>query len=266
MPITAEATTRLWIKDASAGRARHVDLQLLTGEIVGIAGVSGNGQTDLADVVTGMLPLDDGAVLLDGQWLRSPGSRALPSAQVGYIPEQPLLNAVAPTLSVAVNLALRRIAKLPFLPDFSAMTCDARALIEQFDVRPTDPQTLASKLSGGNLQKLVAARELSDEPAVVVACYPTMGLDITASATVYGALFGLARRGCAVLWVSEDLEDLMRYAHRIAVMLDGRVVKVLSASSTSLTEIGAWMTGSAPAQVGPASPAATSPPELEVAR
>lgn len=264
--IAVEAKTRLWIKDAGAGRARQVELQLRSGEIVGIAGVSGNGQTDLADAIAGMRALDDGAILLDGQLLRSPGSHALPSAQVAYIPEQPLLNAVAPSLSVAVNLALRRIAKLPFLPNFSAMTGDARALIEQFDVRPPDPLTQASKLSGGNLQKLVAARELSDQPAVVVACYPTMGLDITASATVYGALFYLARRGCAVLWVSEDLEDLMRYAHRIAVMLDGRIVKVLDASSTSITEIGAWMTGSVSAPAEPASFAATAAAELEAAR
>ena len=161
-----------------------------------------------------------------------------------YIPEQPLLNAVAPDLSLSVNLALKRIAGLPFVPDREQLEREASLLIARFDVRPPNPRGLAGWLSGGNLQKLVAARELSGSPAVVIACYPTMGLDITAAAQVYESLFGLARKGAGVLWISEDLDDLMKHAHRIAVMLDGRVVRVLDAAGTSLAELGSWMTGS----------------------
>jgi ABC-type uncharacterized transport system ATPase subunit len=188
-------------------------------------------------------------VLLDSAQLRTPGYDPPEPPNLGYIPEQPLVNAVAPNLSLSINLALKRLSRLPFVPDFGALEKRAVALISSFDVRPPVPRTIARVLSGGNLQKLVAARELSDEPAAVVACYPTMGLDVAATATVYQALFGLAQRGSAVLWISEDLEDLMHYAHRIAVMLDGRIVQVLDAGQTSLAEIGAWMTGSALAAV-----------------
>ncbi len=245
--IGPDAPTRLWLKGLCAGNARDVDLRVRAGEIVGIAGVSGNGQTALAEAITGLEPVRSGTVLLDGTQLRAPGFEPSQPPRLGYIPEQPLVNAVAPNLSLSINLALKRLSRLPFVPDFGALEQSAIALIASFDVRPPVPRTVARVLSGGNLQKLVAARELSDEPAAVVACYPTMGLDVAATATVYQALFGLAQRGSAVLWISEDLEDLMHHAHRIAVMLDGRIVQVLDASRTSLAEIGAWMTGSAPA-------------------
>jgi len=98
-------------------------------------------------------------------------------------------------------------------------------------------------LSGGNLQKLVIARELSRTPALVVACYPTMGLDLAAAAAVYEALFDLARRGSAVLWISEDLDDLLRYAHRIVVMFQGRVAADADVAGLTREQVGAWMTG-----------------------
>jgi simple sugar transport system ATP-binding protein len=110
-------------------------------------------------------------------------------------------------------------------------------------VRPPEPGRRAETLSGGNLQKLVAARELSGSPALVVACYPTMGLDVTASAAMYARLFAMAREGCAVLWISEDLDDLLRYAHRIAVLFRGRIAGVCDAGTSNRTRIGAWMTG-----------------------
>ncbi len=240
---------RLWIKGVSAsgdaGKVTGIELQLRAGELLGVAGVSGNGQTTLAEAVAGITPLTTGEIILDGGQLRAPRLSSAPSAAVAYIPEQPLRNAVAPGLSLALNLALRRIAGLPFFPGRAVLEKQARALIQRYGVRPANPQALAQALSGGNLQKLVAARELSSAPAVVVACYPTMGLDVTATAQIYEALFELARRGSAVLWISEDLGDLLRYSHRIAVMLGGRVVQVLDARQTQVTEVGAWMTGSA---------------------
>ena len=242
------AGVRLWIKGASAagdaGKVAGIDLQLRAGELLGVAGVSGNGQTTLAEAVAGITPLTSGEIILDGVQLRAPRVRPVPCTAVAYIPEQPLRNAVAPDLSLAVNLALRRIASLPFLPRPAVMEEQAQALLQLYGVRPADPKALAQALSGGNLQKLVAARELSSTPAVVVACYPTMGLDVTATAQIYEALFELARRGSAVLWISEDLGDLLRYSHRIAVMLGGRVVQVLDTRQTQAAEVGAWMTGS----------------------
>ena len=239
---------RLWIKGAGAygdsGKVTGIELQLRAGELLGVAGVSGNGQTTLAEAVAGITPLTEGEIILDGVQLRAPRVRLVQSNNVAYIPEQPLRNAVAPDLSLAINLALRKVATLPFFPQRAVMEDASRALIQRYGVRPANPHARAQDLSGGNLQKLVAARELSSAPAVVVACYPTMGLDVTASAQIYEALFELARRGSAVLWISEDLGDLLRYSHRIAVMLGGRVVQVLDARQTQAAEVGAWMTGS----------------------
>lgn len=239
----ATVPVRLWIKAACVGAARGVDLQLRAGEILGVAGISGDGQTELAEAIAGARQLDAGEVILDGELLRAPRLAVRPSPQLGFIPAEPLRNAVAPALSLAVNLALKGIGALPFVIDRAALAPRAQALLDRFAVRPADPSALAGSLSGGNLQKLVAARELSQEPAAVVACYPTMGLDVTATAQVYETLFGLARQGAAVLWISEDLDDLLAHAHRIAVMFEGRVVAVLEARQTTALEVGGWMTG-----------------------
>lgn len=245
-PVPAAARVRLWVKGVDAGNARGIDLQVRTGEIVGVAGVSGNGQTALAEAVAGMLPLTAGEVILDGELIRAPRLQPRIDQRLGYIPEQPMVNGVAPELSLALNLALKNIGTLPFLPDRGAMAGRAAEVLKRFDVRPANPQAQANWLSGGNLQKLVAARELSEAPAAVVACYPTMGLDVAASAQIYEVLFGLARQGSAVLWFSEDLDDLLKHAHRVVVMLDGRIVQALDASRTSAMQLGAWMTGTAP--------------------
>ncbi|UUX97184.1 ABC transporter ATP-binding protein [Aquabacterium sp. J223] len=237
------APVRLALAGVCAGRARQATLEVRAGEIVGVAGVSGSGQTDLAEAVAGLRPLQAGEVILDGTLLRAPRLPSRPTPQLGVIPSEPARNAVAPELSLAVNLALKRLRTLPFMPRRSALLHDADALIARFGVRPADARASARALSGGNLQKLVIARELHDAPVAVVACYPTMGLDVAASAQVYDTLFGLATQGCAVLWVSEDLDDLLRHAHRIAVMFDGRLVTVADASRTSAQALGAWMSG-----------------------
>jgi len=239
----ASRPPRLWIKDVSVGVARGIDLQVRAGEILGLAGISGGGQAELAEAIAGARPIDAGEVILDGELLRAPRRAPSPSSRLGVIPAEPLRNAVAPALSLGVNLALRRFGELPFRVDRAALERQAAQLLERFAVRPADPAAPAGSLSGGNLQKLVAARELSQRPAAVVACYPTMGLDVTATAQVYETLFGLAGDGTAVLWISEDLDDLLHYAHRIAVMFEGRVVRVLDAAQTTAFELGAWMTG-----------------------
>lgn len=239
----ANAAVRLELRGVSAGVARGVDLTVRAGEVLGIAGISGSGQTELAEAIAGALPLVAGEVILDGQRLRAPRLAPEPTPQLGYIAPEPLRNAVAPELTLALNLALKRINTLPFMPSRAELALRAAPLIARFGVRPAEPQALAGHLSGGNLQKLVAARELADAPAAVVACYPTMGLDVSATAQVYDALFGLARSGSAVLWISEDLDDLLRHAHRIAVMFEGRVIALFDAAQATPAELGARMAG-----------------------
>jgi ABC-type uncharacterized transport system ATPase subunit len=241
------ARTRVWLRGVSAraeaGAVQDVNLQIAAGEVVGVAGVAGNGQNVLADACAGVLGLASGEVIVDGEALSAPRQRVRGPGPVAYIPEQLLRNAVAPDLSAAVNLFLKRIRSLPWVPDRHAMLREAGALMTRFDVRPCDPAVHADALSGGNLQKLVAARELSHRPALVVACYPTMGLDLAASAMVYQQLFALAREGSAVLWVSEDLDDLLRFAHRIVVMFRGRIAGIVDAPTATRDQLGAWMTG-----------------------
>jgi len=239
----AGAAIRLELRGVSAGSARGVDLAVRAGEVLGVAGVSGSGQTELAEAIAGALPLTAGEVILDGHRLRAPHLAAGPTPQLAYIAPEPLRNAVAPDLSLALNLALKRIRDLPFMPSRAQLAERAAPLIARFGVRPADPQARAGQLSGGNLQKLVAARELADARAAVVACYPTMGLDVSATAQVYEALFGLARSGSAVLWISEDLDDLLQHAHRIAVMFDGRVIALFDAAAATSAGVGACMAG-----------------------
>lgn len=223
-----------------------IDLDIAPGEVLGIAGVSGNGQDLLADAVTGMAAISTGDVLLDGEVLHSHDTARPHDARQGYIPEYPLKNAVAADMRNSLNLALRRLGGMPLFPRWDALELRAQELMEQFDVRPRESRLASGRLSGGNLQKLVIARELSEPRRFVVACYPTMGLDLQATQAVYDAMFRQAAGGAAVLWISEDLDDLLRYAHRIAVLYHGKVVGVLPAGAADRMQIGHLMTHGAP--------------------
>jgi general nucleoside transport system ATP-binding protein len=247
LPPPTGTTPWVWIKGLTARSAsahvRDIDLKLVAGEILGIAGVAGNGQFLLAETLVGRHPAESGEVLVDGESL-SRASGFLPDdPRVAYIPEQPAVNGVASDLDLSVNLALKKIRTMPFFPDWKALRATAEDLVKRYDVRPPNPDLAAGSLSGGNVQKLVIARELSGKPAFVVACYPTMGLDLAASKAVYEALFRHAAEGAGVLWISEDLDDLLQYAHRIAVLSRGRIVGMLPAAEADRERIGLLMTG-----------------------
>ena len=222
-----------------------MELQLAPGEILGVAGVAGNGQFLLAETLCGRHPCDEGEVIVDGEPLTREGGFSPDTDAVAYIPEQPAVNGIAGELDLSVNLALKALRRLPFFPDRKAMRESARDLIGRFDVRPPDPDRSAAGLSGGNIQKLVVARELGGKPTYVVACYPTMGLDHGASQAVYETLFRRAAEGACVIWISEDLDDLLAYAHRIAVLSRGRIVGLLPVAEADRERIGLLMTGHA---------------------
>ncbi len=238
---------KVWIKRISAarhgGRLRDIDLKILPGEILGIAGVSGNGQHLLGDTMAGLVPLSHGELIIDGEVVLAARTRPATVGHIGYIPEQPSLNAVAGDLDLTVNSALGRFRELGFFPDWRSERSRAENLIEAYNVRPPHPELPAGQLSGGNLQKLVVGRELASPQDLVIACYPTMGLDVGAAQGIYRALFEQATRGSAVLWISEDLDDLLAYAHRIAVLHAGEIVGVVPAEGADRYLIGAWMTG-----------------------
>jgi len=241
-PATTRRAERLHLSDLSASTTGSmldgVSLSIAAGEIVGIAGVAGNGQTLLAEAVAGLVPLTSGDVVLHGVSIARGPEEQPGGTPLGYIPEQVRANGIIETLSVAENLALRRFGRQP------EAARDIAALLERFDIRPREPRRPAGTLSGGNLQKLVIARELGVPRAGILACYPTMGLDLGATAAVYASLFEQARNGAAILWISEELDDLLAYAHRIAVLRDGRFVAVLANDGALSREtIGALMTG-----------------------
>lgn len=238
----AKAIPRLVLDRLSAdspGMAlRDISLSVAGGEVVGIAGVAGNGQALLAEAVAGVAVLSHGAVLLDGISIGRADRHSAVATPLGYIPEQPRENGVVETMSLAGNLALRSLA------GGSAVGKGDSDLLAAFNVNPPNPDRLAGTLSGGNLQKLVSARELGTPRPAILACYPTMGLDLAAIEMVYAAIFAQAAAGAAVLWISEDLDDLLAASHRIAVMREGRIVAVLDNDGTLTREaVGALMTG-----------------------
>ena len=226
------------------GRAvRDVSFELAAGEILGIAGVSGNGQFTLAEALAGLIRLSAGDVVLDGVSIAADAQDGAMPADVAYIPERPIDNAVVADLNLALNLVLREARRLPLFPRRDHIMHRAQQLMTRYDVRPSLPALQASSLSGGNLQKLVIARELSGKVKLVLACYPTMGLDVLATQAVYREIFRLAAKGACVVWISEDLDDLLSYAHRLAVIHDGAIMGIVSRAHADRPTLGRWMAG-----------------------
>ena len=222
-----------------------VDLDLRAGEVVGVAGVSGSGQNTLLDVLAGIARPTRGTVTVPGR--RDPGALAMLSAGVAWIPEE-RSDAIVPSMTVGENLAVydsaagaRRGAR----PDRDEQI----ALLRDFDVRPARPELAASGLSGGNQQKLLAARELGrrgaagEPPAVVLAYGPTQGLDLRAAQAIRERLVALADEGAAVLVASHDLEEILAVADRVVVMFGGRVVAELPVAEASTARLGRAMAG-----------------------
>jgi general nucleoside transport system ATP-binding protein len=222
---------------------RDISFETAAGEILGIAGVSGNGQYALAEALAGLAAITAGDIVLGGVSIANrAGDSAIPD-DVAYISERPLDNAVVADLDLGLNLTLRRVGKLPFFPHRRAIMARADELITRFDVRPPHALLPAAALSGGNLQKLVIARELSDTHRLVVASYPTMGLDVLATQAVYRNLFAQAAHGACVVWISEDLDDILAYAHRVAVIYGGSFAGIVSRQDADRQTIGRWMAG-----------------------
>jgi simple sugar transport system ATP-binding protein len=242
VPLFGKA--RLAVKGLSGSRDDErvgpIDLDLAPGEILGVAGVSGNGQQLLAEILAGLVAPSQGEVLLDGARVHG---RGYPRERIGFIPEQPKLNGVAGNLDLSTNLALKRIVRLPWLDPLKTDTRGAAELLNRFDVRPANPRLKAGTLSGGNLQKLVLARELGAPCDLVVACYPTMGLDLGATRFVHRLLHEQASAGACVVWLSEDLDELLASTHRIAVLTKGRFGGIVRTDQADRRRIGMWMAG-----------------------
>jgi ABC-type uncharacterized transport system ATPase subunit len=233
--------------DRGGEALRDVSLTLNAGEIVGVAGVAGNGQRELAEAVTGMRQPSGGGVTAHGRRLRGGDALEAIRAGIAHVPEDRLHTGVAPSLSIASNVALKsyrgpQLARGPLLR-LRAIRDHAAALIKRYDVRGGAPDLPARRLSGGNLQKVVLAREFEGRPRVLVAASPTRGLDVAAIETVHGYLREAAATGVGVLLISEDLDEILALADRIVVMYEGSLVGEVDAGEATVEELGLLMAG-----------------------
>jgi simple sugar transport system ATP-binding protein len=225
---------------------RGVSLTARTGEIVAIAGVDGNGQTELIDAITGLRKPASGRVVVNGEDLTGKSAHTFLDRGVGHIPEDRQRRGLVLEFSLAENIVLHDYAKEPFASrgflHLKAIVEYARRLLKEFDVRGGGPQTRASSLSGGNQQKVVIAREVSRDPRVLIAAQPTRGLDVGAIEFVHRRLVEERDEGRAVLLVSLELEEVLSLADRILVIYEGRIVGEFDPSVTE-EELGIAMTG-----------------------
>ena len=225
----------------------HVALDVHRGEIVGVAGVEGNGQGDLIEAILGLRQTSGGQVLLDGEDIGSWPVRRRREAGIGYVPEDRhrsglLLDAPLWENAMLGHQTMPPYARGPFLNRSGARSATTR-IVDDFDVRTPGIDTSARALSGGNQQKLVIGREMAASPRLLVAAHPTRGIDVGAQAAVWENLRAARREGLAVLLVSADLEELIGLADRLVVMLRGRVVAELDPATTTPRILGGYMTG-----------------------
>jgi simple sugar transport system ATP-binding protein len=223
---------------------KNVEFSIAPGEILGIAGVEGNGQTELIEAIAGLREAT-GTIALGGRDLMPLGVRQRGDAGLSHIPEDRHERALVLDYSVAENLILgqqHRFTRGAAL-DTVRMLSHARSMISRYDIRPTDPTLSARTLSGGNQQKIVVARELSRDFKVLLAAQPTRGVDVGAIEFIHARLRESRDQGKAVLLVSADLSEVLALSDRVAVMYGGRIVALLPRSDASPETLGPYMTG-----------------------
>jgi len=228
----------------------HISLTIHKGEILGIAGVEGNGQKELAEVITGIQKTGAGEIILDGKSLAGESIRGRYEAGVSYISEDRQQDSLITGMNITENLVLREYKKLPFarhsLVNKAAIRKNAAEKMEQYQVRASGKSgidTPVKLLSGGNQQKLIIARELTDKAKVIVASQPTRGLDIGATEFVRQQLISQRNAGKGVMLISADLEEIMALSDRIAVLFGGKIVGILNREEATVQKIGLLMGG-----------------------
>jgi simple sugar transport system ATP-binding protein len=229
------------------GGLEHIDLKILPGEIVGVAGVSGNGQRELGDVILGMASCAQGARYLHGKDMTNASVREIRRSGIAYIPESPLGMAAAPFLTVLENMATphtKRYSRRGGLKiDWPAVQHDTEQSMKSlgFSLPLHAP---ARSLSGGNLQRMVIVREMAHNPKLIIASYLTRGLDVQSTIAARQSLIQAREQGAGVLLISEDLEELFAISDRLIVLFEGRIVGRFTPDVAIYQEIGYLMTGS----------------------
>jgi ABC-type uncharacterized transport system ATPase subunit len=247
--VALEVTDLCADDDLGLPALRGVSLVLRQGEILGIAGVAGNGQRELTETIAGTRPTTKGSVEMGGKDVTRSSVAARIASGLAYVPEDRLGTALVGTMDCTSNVILKRVDAGDFkrgpLLDIATAERVARELVDDFDVQSSSLRAPVSLMSGGNIQKLLLARELSSDPRVLIASQPTAGLDVGATEAIHRILLEQRARGVGVLLVSEDLDELLSIADRIAVLYEGRVMGVVDARAVDREGIGMMMAGSA---------------------
>ncbi len=227
-----------------------VAFTIAPGEILGVAGVDGNGQTELSEAAAGLRRIQSGAIQMAGRDVTRLDVRARRRLGLGFIPEDRLDRGVSAGMTIAENVSVsayrrRRLVNKAGLVRVAARDAYAAEKIREFDVRGATPRTPIGALSGGNIQKVVIARELDQRPVALVVAQPTRGLDVGATEFVHQQISAAAERGCGVLLISSELSEIFALADRIAVMFRGRLVGIVDRASATEESIGLMMGGGA---------------------
>jgi general nucleoside transport system ATP-binding protein len=235
------------MNDKGLPALRGISLEIREGEIVGIAGVAGNGQQELAEVITGLRPLTAGQVEVQGRPISNHSPLEAIRAGVSYVPADRMAVGAAGNMTVADNLIMKGYREPPlsrgqFL-SFGSIASHARRLIDTFRIATPTAETPIRTLSGGNLQKAILAREIDVPHKLLVAVHPTRGLDVGATETVQRHLLAQRAEGAAILLISEDLDELLALSDRVAVLYEGRIMGVVEAEGADKEAIGLMMAG-----------------------
>jgi simple sugar transport system ATP-binding protein len=251
------------IGDREVTAVDHLDLEVHQGEIVGIAGVSGNGQRELAETIAGLRKAESGSISIDGVDVTGQSPKRVRRAGLAYVPEERMREGAIGHFTVWENLLLTDYDSRDYLRyglfDFGAIRRHAGTLVEDFDIRTPSLETPGGNLSGGNIQKLIMSREISASPKVLLASQPTRGVDIGAAEYIHKRLIrqrdggsaefiqqqllGERARGTAILMISEDLDEIFGLSDRIAVMYEGRIMGIVDPATATREEVGLMMAG-----------------------
>lgn len=248
--LTEPGKVKVALRDVHAKNTRGVEalrgisLELHEGEILGLAGVDGNGQKELAEVLTGLAKVSEGEILYNEKPIQNRRPIDYINDKIAHVPEDRQTTGIAMNFSIKNNLIIKnhgakRFKKGPVI-NYDVVNAYAEELMEQYHVKATGRNEIIKNLSGGNQQKIVLARELADEPEFLIASHPTRGLDIGASEYVRGQILAQRNKGVAVLLISADLEEILQLSDRIAVIYDGRITGILPRGA-SAEEIGYLM-------------------------
>lgn len=226
---------------------KNLDLTVHTGEIVGVAGVDGNGQSELIDALTGMRKIKSGSVKINGKEYANHSVREITETGVGYIPEDRQVVGLVLPMTISENLALKNYYRKPFnnhgILEYADINQNGKDLIEKFDIRSQSEKEAVGSLSGGNQQKVIVAREISSKPDLLIAANPTRGVDVGAIEYIHEKINDERNDGRAVLLVSFELDEILKLSDRVVVMHAGEIVGEIDPKNTSAEELGLMMAG-----------------------